>query len=300
MNKLNEDIYNEIFRWLPSIDLIYTKPINKFSYDLINKIINTRVKACITDYEPALLSLINENVVISGSFVLQVLSSESWDGDIDIYCNEPDWYNIISTLKNYGYDCKNLDGYPFMKETSCDKFRVSSLTCRDTEKKIDVIINKNPIGIIEQFDFDIVQNLYDGTHIKIRYPESVRNKTVYHFNEECNFNVSRYHKYSMRNFVFPNETIKNINKSILQNYDDIYEYIDDEKYYEVCREIFIYNKYLLGNNWDDIHDIFDYIMEKNSDGFIEFLRNNLYILREIITRFSGNKINCILVEDLFI
>lgn len=308
MNQISECIQKEIFTWLMPIELINIKTVNKYFYNSITTMIHEIIGKRIIAYEPLLINNINPDAVISGSFILQVLTNVQYQKtDIDIYCNILESLNFIYILTKNGYQSQTTTfDYP---DTSWEV-----LTFTKENKKIQLIISdEENINIINNFDFDIVQNYYNGSHIKIKYPKSILTKTINHFNKDSNFDVKRLVKYTtVRGYKCTPEVIDDINKNIFRKYmfgvEEPVEYfsaLNDGNsinfFKNLIRKIrFIVPKIITNKSKEQfISSIFEYIIYIGNDEFIEFLNDDARYYNYVTNIIGNYKVNGNKIKDIF-
>lgn len=115
-------------------------------------------------------SYLNDDVILSGSFILSTILNESYaNNDLDIYIDNKIYYQLISKfLINCNYILSKSQKTKY-------KYNFNMINCVDTfintENKnihIDLIYCKNNRTLIrEYFDLDIVKNYYNGSNFYV-------------------------------------------------------------------------------------------------------------------------------------
>lgn len=133
------------------------------------------------------IKLFNNNCILSGSIIVQFLLNENYDSsDIDVFLtiNEikkfngfllDEKYSEVSNERDYfNIDFKiPLVTKPVMDVKTYNKsVYVNGVSVRYT---VQLIIVEDPIKVIQDFDFDIVKNYYDGKCFN--YTNSLESKT---------------------------------------------------------------------------------------------------------------------------
>ena len=128
--------------------------------------------------------LLGTDCVLSGSFVLKHINNDEFKcSDIDLYINIANGEKILSIIKfitgeNYlevivEEKKYNNNNNKYSDNTIVDVIQYINPTLK---KSIDIIICCDIIDTIDDFDFNIVKNYYNGTETYITYPENVYKK----------------------------------------------------------------------------------------------------------------------------
>lgn len=234
MNLCN-DIINEIMTYLHPIDIYHLKSSCLFFYNLdMKKYIIDKINERLFEIFGDRLSdfkqcLKNTGAVISGSFLLQCVLNERWEGsDIDIYV--PIIGNNISRIEG-GYIKSALDDfmhYEMKLDGSHDNYAEeinnnikwvrnyrkhfndqSSTTIQIIGLYIDKNIESLQYEIDQMFDFDLCKNIYyynGRDNIILSNLYDICNKMT-HFKSSrlLRSSLERYHKYKRRGFTFKNK-----------------------------------------------------------------------------------------------
>ena len=157
-------------------------------------IIMARNLQSVTKHYQAILDVLNENTVLSGSIVLKTILGESWgSGDIDIFTTDKN----LTKLSIGKWSENNTERYPFLKGIY-QIYRGDLGNCT-----VDIIQVHSIKDCMEKyFDFDFCKCYFDGKQFCIMNPHSVLNKEmqVHPSFMENNKNTERIMKYLRRGF----------------------------------------------------------------------------------------------------
>jgi hypothetical protein len=115
------------------------------------------------------LSHLNDNAIISGSFILSTILNETYENnDIDIYIdNHYKYFKLFKFLVKSDFQLtRSTDNYKYLNNNKQNLiYCVDTFIYKNNENiKIDIIYNKlNKMVIRDCFDLDIVKNYYNGT-----------------------------------------------------------------------------------------------------------------------------------------
>lgn len=151
------------------------------------------------------LSYLNENVYISGSFILSTILNENYvNTDIDIYIdNQYDYIKMLKFLIRSNYKLINDNNIYFKYDTKNLIILVDTFVHNQNENmKIDIIYCKNNKEVIrDYFDLDIVKNYYDGENFYIYNLIKLVNKVDYIYSHDITEKIkNRIIKYQNRGF----------------------------------------------------------------------------------------------------
>lgn len=216
MNNLPTELYKNIFASLKVFELSILSKTDVFYRKLITEEIESRFIQCnrlknFFNNTKEFHGLLNENCLLSGSMMIQFLLNETYSScDVDIYITgETSDLPIIKFLEKEKYKyCPNdplnaeyrhcsgiLNIKTFYKKCKGWKQDFSLL------KKVQLIISNNSTDIINNFDFNIAKNYYDGTTVFIT--ESLATKTEIIFCDDIRkISKERLEKYLTRGFKF--------------------------------------------------------------------------------------------------
>lgn len=206
--------------------------MKKYSVDQINQLIwkielKKRLESLNINFDKFNQFLINNKVKVTGSFVLQLILGETFDSyDIDLYVDTISKDLTTQIVENLGFTQIPQNIFPsfqtnhkylkqivekvenyivpdvYLQKTSAD-FRYKK------ELKIQLIETVNTFKGIESyintFDFDILQNYYDGNSFTVRNLNNILNKTAL-YNEKFlgvrpfAWIIGRITKYKKRGF----------------------------------------------------------------------------------------------------
>jgi len=211
----------------------------------------------------------NNDIVISGSFALQVYLNERWDNsDIDFYYNmkehkKDEWIkedvlnNNIIKLINIFKKIFN-DSYNYLYDftsNQCIKFyNNDDSTTLDKKHGIDLIISDNYKKVINEFDLSFNKIYWNpNSGFVLINPEEkklIKKKMGYIANYKKNKllnSLERYNKYKNRGFEIYCLN-KNFSKDNFKNYCYNYYYPIENKLVKKSKKEFIYllNNYCIG------------------------------------------------------
>lgn len=216
----------DILSYLRPVDLLtlkfaswtfYKKIDKKIFYNFVARIMNNRLSHIFGDRLIEFKNIMESTkCVISGSFIIQSILGEQWDGsDIDIYVTGQ---KIPLTIEFFLHNTMNFTLRTLLDNTYIkegDKLKITSIKDFQTfeNKRIQIICintdnsyNSVKNYIHETYDYDICKNLYyvDKTeHLSIYHPNDIYNKKInYDLNQENSKNniLIRYKKYRNRGF----------------------------------------------------------------------------------------------------
>lgn len=189
--------------------------------------LNTIKKTVINDLnsiDPLISSVLDKDALLSGSFLLQSISQEFfsdkrrsdvvgtvWDNfDIDIFCTASKFEEISCKLFKNGYIQieRQWKWVPFETKVPthyCSHvFSVHDFTKGDGSGPIVqlIVCENHPIETIRDFDFDLLENTFDGENLEIKNYDGIQNKTITIQNK---VKYNRIEKYKIRGFTFTNE-----------------------------------------------------------------------------------------------
>jgi hypothetical protein len=224
-NVLNVNfLLEKIFDYLRPIDLICIKTVNKKFYDNIKYIIDIRYKKShvfkgLSNNMSEFLNHFNNDCVISGSSVLQFLLNEKYDTfDIDIFVDKKNYQQIARCLFLHYYKIQSVwNNNPYSKWNHYLQIINFKKECVN-QIHIQLIITNplsSPLEIINNFDFDILKNYYDGKNIKICKPDFVLNK----------FNIIE--KSKLKGYKYSSRVEKFKNRGIIFKVDSLEEKLND-------------------------------------------------------------------------
>lgn len=216
-------------------NIIYEdKKINEYGFSIVSlrkTDIFFKLEKYFGDEELAeFASYLNNNVVLSGSFVLSSILNEQYENnDIDIYIDEQFQYiNMLKFLYKSNFIFKNNNTTCNTNSKKYKKYNILSnnpdtinntnhdiihlvdtfIHKDDLNLKIDIIYSENnSIVIKEYFDLDIVKNYFNGSDFYVYNPTKLLYKI-----DDCKLNTlnkkrqERIEKYRNRGF---NITIMN-------------------------------------------------------------------------------------------
>ena len=157
------------------------------------------------------LSYLNDNVCISGSFILSTILDEDYtNNDIDIYIdNQTEYIKMLKFLIRTNYKLIDDKNFLFKYNNKNLIIFVDTFIKKNNENiKIDIIYCKNNKELIKNyFDLDIVKNFYNGYDFYVYNKDKLINKFDYiSYNEITEKIKNRIIKYQNRGF---NITINN-------------------------------------------------------------------------------------------
>lgn len=239
------------------------------------------------------------NLILSGSFILQVILNETYEfSDMDFYL-ENVTENLLDDFKKIGasfVDTSKQEKYGrtyinYLSDDAIERYNLLII------KKVYNGYNKNcKIQLIEPatnilehlelFDLDICKNYWDGKKFYVKNLENIQNKIAYYKSDFSDLNMSNYYKmfrriikYQKRGFkiVFPELFSENFISFFENNFDDDDNY-DDE--YRLLKNS--YNYYKLNPNIQseiklDVqsNSNFDSISKCKSDGNSDSILDDL-------------------------
>jgi len=213
------------------------------------------------NYTSAFLEKLEQvGAIISGSFILESILEESWNGDIDIYLQSDDKYKF-SILENFLYYDLRSDHesshseYDFMNDEINIKYHIQIIRNYKYNNKNISIININYSNnsndfIKDTFDFDILKNIYTKNKLIMYNKDQVYSKTTQFKSTNClSSSILRYNKYLSRGIIFNN--IESI------TYEDINRYSNYIDLDHTIQEIIIINITDIGSHFMSKDDRFD-------------------------------------------
>lgn len=195
------EIILDIFEQMRPIDLIKIKNLNKTCKHYIDIILKKKMNQFqkSLDAPKELFDSLNENVLMSGSCMVQYLLGEKYNSDIDIFMdiNILNYKTIHTKLCDNGYISDDtFSNYP-------SNFKVYNFE-KKNKTKIQLIVCKDVKDNISNFDFNIVKNYYDGKNFIIKDINNLsKKKELLEFNQRQPILVgARIEKYINRGFKF--------------------------------------------------------------------------------------------------
>lgn len=212
-NRLYFDIQIECLKYLNIVELIKIKGVSRQFNEVANVAIKSRINR--DRVIRPIISDVSERIVISGSFLLQMLIGEKFGGsDVDIFCNEDQEGKLDEIFE--GYEKKNIrkttryfgtmPGTKHLLNIKRIIHYIKDGVVYECIMIIDKVNIKSFIGY--SFDLDIVRNYISNDGIKIFNINSIITRTEYlHINQIDGFKMrSRIKKYHNRGFNFIIET----------------------------------------------------------------------------------------------
>lgn len=181
--------------------------------------LQTIKKAVINDctrINPLIFTLLGKDSLLSGSFLMQSISQDFFgynsNYDVDIFCTQSEFEKNVVKLHSGGYrkmERPQLKWIPFPNQISAPTHYCSFVKSvydfvlyGDCGPIIQLIVcEKHPIETIRDFDFDLLENTFDGQHLEIKNYNGIQNKTIT-IQNKCKAN--RIEKYKTRGFTFTN------------------------------------------------------------------------------------------------
>lgn len=214
MDKLPIELYTSISRFLRPVDMIRMSHLDSTHKVIYNNEITKRFQkwerlSAYFKHPDEFLKLFNKKCLLSGSIVLQFLLNESYDSDIDIFLTLDNLYPVTNFLMKEKFKMKKQSNAYYSEDesdnssvpTESDNEDVSDVLSEDVAVdsgiariltferdcfknkynykncKVQLIVTKDPIESIKNFDFNFVKNYYNGKQIYFR--KEVLNKTEY-------------------------------------------------------------------------------------------------------------------------
>jgi len=222
LQSLNHDVCGIINEYLFPIDLYHLKYLNKeyFSY-VTKKILYDNIILQITkrlqqvfqdDYDNFIEYMQLNQLVISGSFIVQCILNEIWSSDIDMYTFSKKLFLREKWTENYDvhhhcYDYEHIlniasihNYYPKQVSASISHIQIIKLQASSTITDIDKFLDNN-------FDFDICKNKYTivdcRPQLKIHTLHGILNRQCQPMINEYGWKkIDRMSKYHKRGFNF--------------------------------------------------------------------------------------------------
>ncbi len=187
------------------------------------KEIKTRLQRFLGDKYEQFMEIMNRTgCVIAGSFVLQCLLNEDWESDIDIFVpieekilERTDCYNPVSEIETFLFQNYKMDNYHAAERYGHDIHENKIKWIRTFERKnnhnFQVVLVEVKTGNIkdfihENFDFDIVKNVFQEEILHIFDYEQVFSKKVeFKVGRRLGSSILRTEKYEKRGFTFFNK-----------------------------------------------------------------------------------------------
>lgn len=230
-------------------DLITLYNIHIITKDRLMQIITGRLQDKLkslfkSDYNNLIEFMIKYDIKISGSFILETILNESYDGDIDFYINTQLFPLNDANLNDPKAIVSPADEeFSKFGETRSRHMRYTDLTDKETaslgilfindvylsNKKISLIfIDSDLTEHIKKYDFNIVRNIFSYNYQAKRFILDIENlKDIYNGQMRVNLEANRLigdriDKYSKRGFKINNTDNVEIGKVlslILSNYE---------------------------------------------------------------------------------
>lgn len=247
-NILNKTLYGQPFyqiiakQYLDIKDLFKIRQVcnkwrKKITIDYMENIIANKVSSVLNKiFGNKLMEIIKYfNCVISGSFILQVIYDQWWDGDIDIYLSKKYFGDIIKIFetintgldykidilenKNLSYGgntCAKISSIANIRYSNNVKLQFIALDIGEDNDKYDEII-KIRNNISNTFDLDICKNAiyFDDGKLccNLMYPTNVitktsnfplffpLNKTIGRVSKYVGRGIQLYDKYNINDYI---------------------------------------------------------------------------------------------------
>ena len=259
----HNDIYNLSFLNKSLVKIIKKKLKEYIVYKINEKLRNILGK----NFEIFKCHMKESGIVISGSFILETILDELYDGDIDIYQSgfiekheysalDSFFYNIAAEDAHYNMIADDGWEHCYGPVFNTGSELIGKITNYNiSKKKIQVVhlrVEKTIDEIkkhINDFDFDICKNAYymdsNSDHLEIPYPDQIFSKvTSFKFKTTGLVNsVGRAKKYTQRGFSITLDKIKK------ENPYDTFDIIEtsqlkswDDANYDPAVSIFVLNK----------------------------------------------------------
>jgi hypothetical protein len=230
-----------------------------FTRSNLNKIKKSVINDC-NNINPLILSILCKDSLLSGSFLLQSISQDFFindtNYDIDIFCTQSEFEKNIGILYRNGYrklEREQLKWIPFYDNEPnanpthyCsfvksvhdfvlydgpilpkDPIWTHDVVKSDCGPIVQLIVcEKHPIETIRDFDFDLLENTFDGQNLEIKNYNGIQNKNIT-IQNKCK--SRRIEKYKTRGFTFTNEP-KN-NSKILYQFNTEFCDVSEKRYF---------------------------------------------------------------------
>lgn len=225
------DPFQLVQNHLSCADLHSLATVNKYVYNYCKQLfgniymkkINNRLEDIFSDNTAKFLKLLDdENAYISGSFILQCLMNEHFNGsDIDIFLPDRHINHVYSNpstgrgfspvedllYKDLGYEWK--DGNEYGSHIETKQFKISFIR---TYAKNNVNIQFIHVGnsdtkefIANTFDFNICKNIYRNKYLYVdSFEDIIYKETKFKYALHSGNSVERCAKYQKRGFIFTN------------------------------------------------------------------------------------------------
>lgn len=244
-----------ILGFLSPIELIAIKSTSREFYEISKKQIKKKMDKYLNGIDPIVRRHLNNNIMLSGSTVLGLLHQEHYpNSDLDVYINniaddgsgdlidfQDITRDIIHDLWDNGYTRRTAPMYPGNLINVIDFIKEDC-------PKIQLIISDCIIETINNFDLDIVQNCFNGSDIHIKYPDSVRTRTINTINiSDFRTSNPRIQKYQKRGYAIASNNFDELDSEHILNwregpgnYHDIKKWITfkffDYRHYSTLRD----------------------------------------------------------------
>jgi len=219
-----QDIYNhELYKYLNPVDIINTLGSHELFIKCLLFQINERLKVIMGDKYDRFKQLLSEhNLVISGSFIVQVIFGEDWKSDLDIFTADDmsTWFSVGPNVDMFDklYEKNNSDDrYNYLNNLEIAGINNyisngTSIQVINLNKDLVCVKSKNEFidsswsYIINNFDFDICSNIYyiqDGVEkVRMLSLDNILAKRIDLMKINVFSRKERMDKYLKRGFMF--------------------------------------------------------------------------------------------------
>lgn len=142
----------------------------------LSQIVISNKLRSITEYHRELMQCLSPNTILCGGLVLQALTCQDWDSDIDIFTTDASFVTIpLHPSKQYQCMLRKVTG----RAPGYQELPGITDIYRGTIKgvNIDIIHVTSFEELFKGFDMDFCQVYFDGTEIHVNHPSSVLTKS---------------------------------------------------------------------------------------------------------------------------